>query len=362
MKNKILLTGPYRDGSGWSASCLDFIKCLDLAGYDVVIRPNKYNGNVVKVGPKIEELESKSTEGCNIFFQYNLPEMFYYDGRFDKNIGYFFHETDHNKQVVVESGFKKPVHVIPCSIPIEKFEKGYRKYKQIEEQKGGDFLFYFIGDFNHRKNIAATIIAFHLEFDYGEPVNLALKLSKGHTTIDNHNLSIEEYIVKIKNSFKLRGNYKKEIILPEDYITDEEICQIHNSCDVFVAPSYGEGWNNCVLDSIGFGKTPIVTNWSSYPDYVDNNCGWMLDYTLTPVTGMNTMSTSIYSTLDQWALVSIAHLRKCMREAYTNRELRNQKSLNGINKIYNYSYENVGNMIKAILPCERVNLQKILMN
>ena len=90
---KVLYIGHYRDVSGWARAATDYILAMDRAGIDVVCRPVKLNESVAPVDPRIEELESKDSSGCNICIQHVLPHHLDYNGRFEKNIALYATET-----------------------------------------------------------------------------------------------------------------------------------------------------------------------------------------------------------------------------------------------------------------------------
>ncbi len=142
---------------------------------------------------------------------------------------------------------------------------------------------------------------------------------------------------------------KEDIVLPDNYLTDAEIYGIHKGCDVFVAPSRGEGWNVPLIDSIGFGRTPIGTNYSSHPEIICEANGWRVDYRLQNCFGMNDFNGSLYSARQSWGEIDVIHLRECMREAYEDKSLRDDKSDGCADTIEKFSYESVGKIIKKAL-------------
>jgi len=369
---KVLVIGVYRDNSGWSKACIDMVLAMDAVGIDVVTRPLRFNNAHADIPQRITELENKSSKNCDICIQHIFPHLMVYNGKM-KNIGLYASETTSIKYTgwpdrlnmmddvfvftqqmqdcAIDSGVTKPIHIIPQPCNIKKFEQSYPLHSFIEARRHGDFLFYTIADFNRRKNLTSLLKAFHLEFHRNEPVNLVLKISTFASSGMN-SYDIDNWCKEIKDGLKLyknKNDYKNEIILDTSYISDTDIASIHKSCDVFISTSYGEGWCIPCFDAMGFGKTPIATNWSAYKDYLDNDCGWLVNYNLEPVFGMQIHPVEMYYGHEEWAQISISHLRKCMREAYENKKLREEKSENGIEKIYQFSYENIGHQIEQVL-------------
>jgi glycosyltransferase involved in cell wall biosynthesis len=368
---KLLYIGVYRDSTGWSHATINNILALSAVGVDVIPRPIKLNASEPKLPDKLKELEVKSSAGSDIVIQHILPHMMDYNGRFKKNIGVYYNETSHfrssnwpdrlnlmdelwlTSNYMLSSARASSVEtnasIVPCCVDVHKFEKSYRQLALPEAE--GNFKFYTIGEAHRRKNLAALIKAFHLEFSPEEPVSLVIKTSKSGLSAGECKVETEGFCRGIKDGLKLYADesfYKKEVIIT-DNITEDSMCRLHSSCDCFVSPSYGEGWCLPALDALGFGKTPIVTNWSAFPDYINNNTGWLVNYHLEPVFGMTETFADLYTGQEEWAAVSIQHLRRCMREAYENVELRKNKSEAGTDKVYDFSYENVGKLMKGLL-------------
>lgn len=367
---KTLLIGAYKDGSGWSKAALNTIKAMLDTGLEVVPRPAKLNNYEFEEPEWLQAAESQSDKNCDVVIYYVPPDHIQYSNKFKKNICYFLCETETISDThwldrlelmdevwvpsnfimlsLLKSGLTKPIRVVPIPCDTSIYLKSYPILPQIKQEKHGDFLFYNICDFNRRKNIDALVKAFHMEFDYNEPVNLCLKISKNQICHAAYDINIKDWCNNIKDGLK-KGTCKQEILLPETYLSDEQIYGIHKGCDVFVSSSHGEGWNIPAFDALAFGKTPIVTGWSSHAEFVSKENGWLADFTIENCFGNQDFPGSLYSSKQRWAQVSIGSLRACMREAYENRVLREEKSDNGFDAIERFSYENVGLLIKKVL-------------
>ena len=223
---KVLYIGNYRDGTGWANACINNILALDSAGVDVVPRAITFESQQQNYPGKIKILESASTKGCDVCIQHTLPHLYSYDSRY-KNIGFLAVESSHFKDTgwqhninlmdelwvpsnsakvsCENSDVKIPIKVAPHSLDISKYQKENGGNK-IEEMLP-TFNFAFIGEFIERKNLQALIQAFHLEFDFQEPVNLFIKTSKTELP------KIQNYIKNIKSGLKIRNRYKEEIIV-----------------------------------------------------------------------------------------------------------------------------------------------------
>lgn len=367
---KVLFIAPYRDGTGYAHAAIDTILAMDAAGIDIIPRPIKLNNHNTTIPERIEELENKSSRGADFVIQHTLPSMMEFDGHFKANIAMYCSETSNFKasnwssklncmdiawvpsnqmiDAARQSGVTIPISKIPYPIDVSKFEKSYKPVK-IQE-KGDTFTFYTIAEMNKRKNLGALIRAFHTEFEPNEPVSLVIKThhprmssAECKNCVVNDCQSIKEKL----NIYPDSSFYKQEIIIT-DMLTDDSLYRLHSTCDCFVLPSHGEAWGIPAFDAMGFGKTPIVTNWGGFKEFVTDDTGWLVDCYEEQVFGIQSGG-ELYTGKETWAAVSIEHLRKCMRAAYVDSKLRKQKAELGIQKVYDFSYELVGSFIKKEL-------------
>jgi hypothetical protein len=82
-------------------------------------------------------------------------------------------------------------------------------------------------------------------------------------------------------------------------------------------------------------------------DYIDDNVGWVVRSTLTPVVTNEPPMKDIYTSGELWANIDILSLQKAMREAYNmwmNKTLI-QKQIAGLDVIKKFSYKTVGENI-----------------
>lgn len=368
---KVLFTGVYRDGTGWGHAAIDYILALDKVGVDIAIRPIKLNDMQFGIPDRLLELERKSIKGCDIVIQHILPHFMEYNGNFKKNIALFELETDsfahtlwpeyiNNMDVAwLTSSVAKDIcknSNVDISTEIVLHAMDTDKYKKVYPPldipgANGDFIFYTIADLNNRKNLGALVRAFHAEFDPDEPVSLLIKATKYGSNPQQCLKELQDHCNQVKQGLRLHPKmemYKPEILVP-NVLNDEVVYRLHNSCDCFVLPSCGEAWCIPAFDAMGFGKTPIVTNWGGFTDYMNNDCGWLVDYYMQQAFGGVDNMASMYTGQERWAIVDIQHLRKCMREAYENDGIREQKALAGKGRVKDFSHEVIGAKLKKVL-------------
>ena len=376
---KVLYIGCYRDGTGWANAAQGYILSLDAAGIDVVPRFIKLNENHNKVPKRIAELEKKSSKNCDFVIQHVLPHQLKFNGNFQKNICLYVAETDHCKNNIwperinlmdeawvpnsfmatefcKNSNILTPHRVVPHAFDTSKYQQEYEPL-QIPYLKD-KFVFYYIGEISRRKNIGAILKAFHLEFGPEEDVEIVIK---GHLpgASANESLShLKELSHKIREGLKIYPSedlYHKELFIC-DYVSEEEIMQIHSTCDCFVSASFGEAWGIPIFDAMSMGKTPICVEYGGPKDFLGNG-GYFAESREDSCFGAVDTFEDMYVGNENWRSVDINSLRSCMRRAYTDKEERKNKASCGINNSYNYSYYNVGQKMKnSLLEAEKEEL------
>jgi glycosyltransferase involved in cell wall biosynthesis len=244
------------------------------------------------------------------------------------------------KEACLVSGVRAPIEVVPCAFDMEKYARAYSQLTALQPYKQrGDFLFYTVGEMVRRKNLSALLKAFHLEFEVSEPVQLVIKSNVPGEGEQESKKHLEAFCTKIREGLKLHHT-KPEILLPQRFTT-EGMMRLHATCDCFVLPSYGEAWSLPAFDAMAMGKTPIVTACTGFLDYLSDSEGWMVPWQAEPVFGEKGFG-DLFTGHETWCSVNIPELRRAMREAYENRDLRAKKAAAGKRRRYDFAYETVG--------------------
>ena len=369
---KILYINNYRDGTGWSQAGIGYILALDAAGVDVVPRHIKLNQTQGEVPERISELEARSADGCDVVIQHTLPPMMRYDGNYKRNIGLYVTETSNFLQsgwtqhlncmdsLVVpcwdcldcakNSGVYKPTHIVPHAVDITKYDK---KYELLEIPQIDDcFIFYFIGEVIKRKNLPALLKAFHTEFHKNENVALIIKGNVPGLSQQEGERHILEMCKTIKEGLKIyksESDYHREIIVG-NYLTSDQMMQLHATADCFVNTSYGEAFSLVTLDAIGMGNTVISNNCGGMKEFIlDKNTGLLCSNVKEPVFAAIDTFEGLHTGCDDWHSINIRDLRRKMRRVFEDEKLRAKLSVNGKEKAKEYSYDKIGKIFKQKL-------------
>jgi len=375
---KVLYISNYKDGTGWGNAAADYILAMDTAGIDVVCRSIRFNEERGEVHPRILELERKSTRHSDVCIQHLLPHMLDYNGRFKKNIALYETETSNFKssrwteyintmdeawvvnrqmeQASMSSGVDIPIRIIPHTFDTPKYDKQYEPLDIPHmDNLENRFVFYFIGEAIRRKNLFALLKAFHLEFDFDEPVDLIIKAHKSGMSEQECGNYVTDLCTTVKENLKLYPNkdaYKSEFITT-GFIDDEKLMRFHKTVNCFVMPSYGEAWCLPAFDAMAMGNTPICTNTGGMADFLEDGGGILVDGTLEPAFGMTEGFEDLYTGREDCISINVRMLQKAMRKIYHLASNSDSEYLDlqkrGREIAEKYSYGNIGNKIKEAL-------------
>ena len=100
---------------------------------------------------------------------------------------------------------------------------------------------------------------------------------------------------------------------------------LYNTADVFVLPTRGEAFGLPFMESMACGTPCIATNWGGHTDFVNNDNGYLLPYSLQP--SAVKAHTPWYRSNMKLAEADFNELKKTMRRAFENKQELKQKSI-----------------------------------
>jgi len=372
---KVLYLGHYREFGGWSQAARNYILAMDSVGIDVVCRDIPLTQRQSDIPPRISELEQKSVEGCDVCIQNLLPHHLIGTKQFKKNIAIIFSESssikslpwfialqqmdevwvpnsDSQMSFVLDNLMPEDrIKVVPCASDLSQYNGQQQHRTILIQETEGKFKFYYIGDFNDRKNIPSIIRSFHSEFDRSEPVSLIIKVQRFGTSPEQLDSAVKDVCTQIKTRLRLYKSiesYHSEVIIPEE-IDDSGICSIHSYADCLVSPSHGEAWSIPAFDAMCFGNTPICSNVGGPKEFIGTNrdTGTLVDGQQTTCIYSDPAFKDMFTGRESWLDPSDDEIKKAMRYYYENRNEIDKTA--GLMQAQKFSYENIGNKIKEYL-------------
>lgn len=357
---KVLYIGHYRDGTGWGNAALNNILAMQEAGIDVVPRAITYESEDKTTDLRIENLEMKSSNNCDVVVQHTLPHNYVYNADY-KNIGFLAVESSnfkdtgwqHNcnlmdemwvpseaaRKALIWSGVTVPVKIVPHSLRM-------RDYSEITNKNPIDtlqnqFVFGFVGEFIERKNVKALVRAFHMEFQPEEPVSLLIKTSKANLE------DVQKYLAHIRKGLRIRKNYKEEVVAA-GMATNEEYLDLLSQIDCFVMPSRGEAFCIPSLEAMAMGIPCIWTNGIG----LDHTLGIAVESHDEPCFGAVETLDGLDTSNSNWKEISVKCLGSSMRKMYDTLivpEMKQDVAKQCKERAANYSHKEIGKIIKRIL-------------
>jgi glycosyltransferase involved in cell wall biosynthesis len=350
----IKYTGPIFDNSGYARACRGNILALHNAEVPLTLNPISFEQIQPDLGDDGEVL--KSLINKPIEFDYNIihttPEFW---GRYiipnTKNVGYTVFETtklhsdwvkyinssvdkvlvpcEWNVDVFNDSGVNVPIGVVPHGISKKEYHD-INKYN-ISGVTDSDFMFYNISQFTERKNLIALLKAYYHTFSGIEDVVLVLKTYRNDYS-DNEKSVVRNIIRGLKRDMPME-HHPKVILIP-DMLTELEITALHQRGDCYVSLDRGEGFGLSPFQAGAAGKPVVVTGFGGSTEYAKEDNSYLVDYQLTPVSGM--WWSPWYRGDQCWAEPNVIHGGELMKDIYENREAAKVRG----KKLKRFIYEN----------------------
>lgn len=369
----ILFKGPYPQRDGWGQASRDFIRALKQTGEPIKIMPI-IMANLIGNGldEDIKSLEETEIPHVDVFIQHALPSFMerrpncinvglcatetnnlQFTGWVEKinEMDALLCWTDQEKSNLRNSGVRIPIQVMPQPMNTEFFDSVSDQFD--DPAVNDNFVFYFIGEWNERKNLNDLIFAYWREFTREEEVRLLLKVNKGGLSPDVLGKNILNHLEKMKQVYRLwnKASYYPEVMVVSEYLSNEDLVRLHRSCNCFVTTSYGEATCIPLLNALYLDKTVISTKDIGA---VDSEFDIITaESHEVPCMCGNPPLPYLYSGWETWRQVSIIDLQKKMREVFNGKQCHNSPA-----KVSSkYSYGAVSERIKNFLS--KLHLSKV---
>lgn len=339
MKN-ILYIGPYKQHNGLGKSAKRFVDALSVSkDINLAIRPVYYSMSSYydNFDNQYTEFEENTFKYYDIIIQHGLPDMFEYNRKFGKHIGIVEIETKNIKhsgwierinlldQVTVgsvfsanallDSGVTTPVDIVPEPYDLIRYSA---EYKQVFKHSGSKpFVFYTIGKYTDKKNIKNIILAYLLEFDTNDNVQLFIK-TDDETEDHEHLKQLIEYdISQIKKCIRKHNKKTCDIDIVCGNISELDLIRIHQGGDCYINAVRSDGFGPCAIEAAFCNKIVINTKNIGSATYFNSTNALMVDADISTVFTPNYYNTNTFTIYEQWYEPDITSMRLAMRKAYS---------------------------------------------
>jgi len=196
-----------------------------------------------------------------------------------------------------------------------------------------------------RKSPISLIKAYWHAFKEQDDVGLVLKTYRS-SYADSEKEAIRQSIARLKYLAPYES-YPK-IYLISDMLSNEEIAGLHKRGNCYVSLDRGEGFGLSPFLAGSIGKPIIVTGFGGSTEYAKPDNSYLVNYTLTPVSGMPW--SPWYRGEQLWAEPDVKHGADLMKYVYSNKEEAYHRGSQLQQYIHtNFSYEIIGNKIISAL-------------
>jgi len=244
------------------------------------------------------------------------------------------------RDVMLNYGVTKPISVVPNAVDMNLY-KSSNSMMPLTYKRGINFVSVF--HFGERKNPEALFKAFIEEFDTKEDVTLTVHSLSLHWVLQQQGKDIKQYIRELSG-----GKEHAPIYCTNSFLPDTTMPYFLRNIDCNISSSRGEGFGNGIVEVSALGIPSIVTNYSGMTDFVTPDVGWLVDYKLVDIP-LQILPYFKNYVGGQWAEISHEHLRACLRYAYEHRDEVKLKGKAALQKVQNYSIENVGKLAKQVI-------------
>lgn len=224
---------------------------------------------------------------------------------------------DWNKSVFLNSGITVPIKTFDHPLNLKLYDLPLQSVQLGLENSGvpdSTYCFYFISQWNARKNFKDLLEAYWSTFSSADDVCLVLK-----TFISDYSETETNLIYKSIESLARTMGLPSvaNVVLLANLLSSEEIFALHKRGDCYVSASHGEGLGLGMLEASIFGK-PVITNlYGEQSSYFSEETCFKYGHTMRPVTAMNS---PYYSCKQSWAQPNVGELASCMRYCYEHKD------------------------------------------
>ena len=362
---KLRYVNPVLDSSGYAACGRSYIRALIEAGNDVSINQVSFEEARPELGSYADyilpNIDKNNNYDVNIV--HLTPEQYPIHLQYGKvNIGFTVWETTKIPDLWVECCNSMDAIIVPCEWNVKVFRNSGVTVPifcvphvvdlgdidtvpefSVDGVSNTSFKFYSICQFTERKDIISLLKAYWYAFDSNDDVVLILKTYRSNYS-DSETKVVIETIKRIKAIMPMpdgRGYPRVNVIT--DMLSVDEITGLHKYGDCFVSLNRAEGFGLPEAEAATVGNPNIVTGFGGVLEFLNNTNSLLVNYTLTPVSGMPHIPW--YKGDQLWAQADVEHAALCMRKIFDDKELYNNLSKNSIEQVSNkLSSKNIGEL------------------
>jgi len=380
----VVFLGQFLNSGGYSVLCQNFAKAIYRMGIPLRIV------NWGQIIPQVQEDLSHFFESLSftdvgenpVLLICDLPDRFHMVEQqgISRMVGFTLFETDRipagwaqecnaMDNIIVPSSFNLDTFVkygvnpnilkkVPIGIDTDFFvpDSPHKIPKNIGEAKGR-FVFLYRFGLHYRKGFGDLLEAYLREFA-GEkevalylscfPVKSGVQRNQGKESFD-----LREFLF---DSISNRSGLPKELEMPlvcinEEWLSERELLGLYDACDIYFSTERASGWSLPCMEMMAMGKPVAAIDWGGSTEYMNDDNAFLIRTTgkMVPVDSRLGSKNRWYSG-HMWPEVTIDEIRRVMRAAFENDNLRKKKAMTGMELVRSeYSLGTIGKKIAEAL-------------
>ena len=358
----ILFVGPYKQFDEWGRKSRSLLSALKRTGNVVTSRPIFFSTNVSDYYS--EEAEFTTCDTYDAVVQCTLPSFAVYDGKFKRNIGFFNTDTIdtspfsasigrmemldeiwvENKEIYENLKTQVKTSKISLIKPYpdhsnDKFmAKGEHRYpngilRTLNNSTGGEFrdkfIFYAIGSLSQTQGSEEIMLAYLSEFSSSDNCVLIYTLEAPLSPPQ-----VNEFVEKCyKQLGAIRTQEQRPVLHfmnPDGPMPTEARLTIHKDADCFICADYSLNCNTLILEAVSAQSTPVINKNTAAYDMLGEDNSWGIESYEENCMFNERSFDDMYTCKETCVRPVVRSLSRTMREAYTNKFLREKKRANNI--------------------------------
>jgi GT2 family glycosyltransferase len=241
--------------------------------------------------------------------------------------------SEFNRQGLMASGVKRPIHRIPLGVDPNYFHPRIQGFPN----PSGEFVFLSNFEWGERKEPWLLLKVFNDEFKAAEPVRLVCKIINK----DSH-VRVRQEIVKLR----LKESGGKVSFLFNREFPYYQLGSFYRSADCYISAGRGEGWDMPLMEAMACGLPSIATDWGAHTEFVHEGIAYPLRVRKT----IPAIAKCPYYEGFRWADPDPEHLRALLREVCDDREEARRRGMAAAREIaHRWTWERSAERIAARL-------------